>query len=305
MRSNAAILFLLACCALACDRKSKPPAAPQQNVLARVGGAVVTADDLQESARAVSPLDREMSALPPDQRKRKLFDDLVQNAAGVQEARRRGLERDPQIVKAYEKLLLNRLLSDEIYSKVTPDHVPEDQVQLYYNEHIAEFKNEDEVRVSSIFTRDEAAAKKATALAKAAWNRKDFAEDRRGFRELVRMYREVTAGPARDRSGDLTFFDRNSTRYPPEMVAAAFTLKEVGEVAGPIKTENGYYVIKLVEQRAAATRPLDDVKTMIRQRLVRQVRERRVQELLTGLMKNMKVEIDEKALNAVELPSRR
>jgi peptidyl-prolyl cis-trans isomerase C len=305
MRSNAAILFsLIVIAGGACGKKEAPQAASQQTVLARVGKGVVTTKDLLDANEGVSSLDREMRDLTPEQRKRKLFDELVQKEAGVQEAYRRGLDRDPDIRKAIDKLLLNRLISDEILNKVKPDDVPEDQVQAYYKEHVSEFTNEDEVRVSAIYTRDEAGAKKAAALAKAARS-KNWDEDRKGFRDLVRIYRDTSNTPGRDRSGDLSFFDRKSIRYAPEMIAAAFELKEIGEVAGPIKTQSGYYIIKLVEQRPAATRPLEQLKTMIRQRLVRQVREARSQQLLGDLVKKQNPQIDEKALKAVELPSRR
>jgi peptidyl-prolyl cis-trans isomerase C len=311
MRSNRTVLLLIgcaACCLVACGKKSSSAGSSpgSQKVLARVGDGVVTADDLEQAARNVSPVDRDMMALSPDQKKKKLFDNLVNDQAGIQEARRRGLDRDPQIMRAIDRQLLSRLLTDEVYSKVKPEDVPEDQVQAYYNEHINDFKNEEEVRISAIFMRDEVTAKKVATLAKAA-RKTDFSEDRRGFRDLMRNYRDpgVVSGPTRDHSGDLPFFDRQTTRFAPEMVTAAFTLKEVGETAGPIKTETGFYVIKLAERKAAATRTLDDARQLIRQRLVRQVREHRVDEFLAGLAKQTKVDVDTKAFNEVALPSRR
>ncbi len=309
MRSHGIVLLLIGCSVLACGKKSSAPgpSPSQQKVLARVGDGVVTAEDLEQAASALSPVDRDMMALTPEQKKKKLMDNLVHDQAGIQEARRRGLDQDPQVIRALNRQLLSRLLTDEVYSKVKPEDVPEDQVQAYYKEHMGDFQNEEEVRVSAIFMRDEATAKKVAQLAKAA-RKSDFSEDRKGFRDLARTYREpgINSGNGiRDHSGDLPFFDRRSTRYAPEMIAAAFTLKEVGETSGPIKTENGFYVVKLAERRPAATRSLDEMRTLIRQRLVRQVREQRVDAFLADLVKKTSVKVDDKALSEVTLPSRR
>ena len=52
-----------------------------------------------------------------------------------------------------------------------------------------------------------------------------------------------------------------------EFEDAAFGLKP-GEISAPVKSQFGYHIIQLEERRAAATRPLTEVRDVIREKLV-------------------------------------
>ena len=71
---------------------------------------------------------------------------------------------------------------------------------------------------------------------------------------------------SKDYGGDLGYFTA------PEMVAefskAAFALK-VGEVSQPVKTDFGWHVIKIEDRKMGAAQPFDQVKSAIRNVLLR------------------------------------
>ncbi|MCW1241529.1 peptidylprolyl isomerase PrsA [Bacillus pretiosus] len=67
---------------------------------------------------------------------------------------------------------------------------------------------------------------------------------------------------SKDKGGDLGYF--NSGRMAPEFETAAYKLK-VGQISNPVKSPNGYHIIKLTDKKDL--QPYDEVKDSIRQNL--------------------------------------
>ncbi|EJQ47251.1 peptidylprolyl isomerase [Bacillus wiedmannii] len=67
---------------------------------------------------------------------------------------------------------------------------------------------------------------------------------------------------SKDKGGDLGYF--NSGRMAPEFETAAYKLK-VGQISNPVKSPNGYHIIKLTDKKDL--KPYDEVKDSIRKNL--------------------------------------
>ncbi|MEE3948705.1 peptidylprolyl isomerase PrsA [Bacillus wiedmannii] len=67
---------------------------------------------------------------------------------------------------------------------------------------------------------------------------------------------------SKDKGGDLGYF--NSGRMAPEFETAAYKLK-VGQISNPVKSPNGYHIIKLTDKKDL--QPYDQVKDSIRKNL--------------------------------------
>ena len=262
-----------------------------------MGQGVVTAGQLEEVWHGTLRVRAPGNSV--EEHKRRLLDELIRTEAAVQEARRRGYDRDPQIVRAGKQQLVAKLMREEIDAKVTAQAIPEADIERYYREHPLEFQRPEAVRVSAIFLPDEAAARKVLGLARAGRNKKNPLEEQRAFRDLVARHSQDEVSKAR--GGDLAFFDRENKTHPPELVAAALAIDEVGELAGPVKTGKGYAIVKLTQKRPGFHRPLADAAPAIRQRLLHELRNKRTVALMETLHKNTQVQIDEKALARLPL----
>jgi peptidyl-prolyl cis-trans isomerase C len=294
MRHFAVPCALVCILATACGRSAPKPGDSKERVVAQVGQGVVTFKDLDERWRVVAGPNAGAGAADQGERKGNLLKELMQLEAAAEEARRRGYDRDPQIQRALKQQLVARLLREEIDTKLTVDSVPEADVERYHQEHAAEFQRGDQVRASAIFVADEAAARKVAALARAARVPSDPLADARGFRQLVLTHsRDETS---KQRGGDLAFFERTSPTHPAELVAAAFALGEIGDVSGPVKTREGWVVLKLTQKLPGFVRTLAEVRPIIRQRLLHDLRRKRTEELMQSLLAKVKVEVDEGAL---------
>ncbi|MCU5446564.1 peptidylprolyl isomerase PrsA [Bacillus cereus] len=67
---------------------------------------------------------------------------------------------------------------------------------------------------------------------------------------------------SKEKGGDLGYF--NSGRMAPEFETAAYKLK-VGQISNPVKSPNGYHIIKLTDKKEL--KPYDEVKDSIRKNL--------------------------------------
>ena len=125
----------------------------------------------------------------------------------------------------------------------------------------------------------EAARVKAVALA---------AEASRPGVDFAELAKKKSEGPSAADGGDLGFFRRGV------MVAAfekpAFTLP-VGGVSEPVRTDLGWHVVKVVERRALAAPPIDEVKEQLREKLLRGQLERYTNQYVQELRAASVVEV--------------
>ncbi|MCA9774373.1 MAG: SurA N-terminal domain-containing protein, partial [Myxococcales bacterium] len=225
-----------------------------------------------------------------------LVEDLVRAGAQItpQEARAKYLEENDQIVLAYLEFSADAF-EDQVsrpddaalraylgthadpfrtkrqvrvnyvsfpFSAFGPPPPTEDEVKARYEQDIAKYRNEEQVRARHILIKisdgDEA---KARTLAESIVKRLRAGES---FEKLAEKYSEDPG--SKTRGGDLGFFPRG--RMVPAFEEAAFALK-VGEISEPIKSDFGFHVIRVEERKPGGTTPLAEVHDEIAKAIVR------------------------------------
>jgi peptidyl-prolyl cis-trans isomerase C len=282
----------LGACLLVGGCGAKGAAAGRPDVVARIDGEVLTVADLQKRLDALDPYSRARFSAP--EQKKKFLESMVRFEVLAREAQNRGYDRDPEVQRALKNQMISALLHNEIDDKLRPEDVGDAEVGRYYQEHMAEFRQPEQVRVSQIFSADQGKAERAAAAARALRGKPDAD---RAFRDLVASTSEDE--DSKSRGGDLTFFDRESTMYPRPVVEAAFRLTEIGEVSPPVRTDKGYHVLVLTQRRPGFTRPLAEVSREIRRQILRERRTKKTDELVAEMRQRMKVEVYEDQLAKV------
>jgi peptidyl-prolyl cis-trans isomerase C len=262
-------------------------------VVAKVDDNVITVGDVQERINKQSPFIR--SRYTTLDKKKEFLDNLIRFEVMAAEAQKRGYDKDPEVIRVMKQQMISKFLQKDFESKLKVEDVPDADVEKYYTAHPEEFNRKDEVRVSQIVLKDKAKADKVAAEVRAL--PKGPTADQKPFRDLVTKYSEDE--DSKQRSGDLTFFDKDSVAYPKPLVEAAFKLAEVGDVSGPIKTDKGYHIIKLTQKKPGFTRPLAEVKRQIQQRLFRDLRTKSMDAFIADLRQKAKIDIYEDKLNKV------
>ena len=273
MKRIAAIALLLIVLA-ACSKKG----AEQQSgpFVAKVGGATITKADF----------DRELKALPEyaqqlfqdEQGRQKFLDEIIKKEILYQEAVKKGFDKTPEFTKKMEDFrkltLASELLEKEIMTKAK---VSDQEAKDYYAKHKDEFTTTSQIRASHILVKTEEEAKKVLERLKKGEK----------FEEIAKKD-SLDKGSAPN-GGDLGFFSRG--QMIPAFERAAASLK-VGELSGPVKTEYGYHIIKVVDKKTGPTMEFDKVKDMIVQRLSGERQKEAFDKYVEDLKKGYKIEIN-------------
>ena len=135
------------------------------------------------------------------------------------------------------------------YILVTPGQEPE----------VRNLRNDDAVG-------DAAARRKAEVILERLRAGDDFSE----------MARNLSEDPATAlQGGEMGFFPESALLNTPASLRVAVMAMEPGQVVGPIRTDKGYYIVKLLERQPAGQRDLSDPKLQqtVQERLRRQKRQ--------------------------------
>jgi hypothetical protein len=278
-------VLLLASCAKRAASEGPGGQAEQKGrcaLVARVGRVELCESDLQ---RAIA---RDPGASPErfhgPAARRELIDGLVRFELLVQAADRAGFTKDPDAIHALQQIAVTKLVNQTLGAAGSPESITQADVEREYRARQAsEFTLPEAAYVRHILVSDAKLAEQLTARAKAL-----PAADERGFATLVSEH--SLDATTRASGGDLGFIDKTS-RLPTALVEAALGLRSPGEVAGPVHTDSGYEVLRLVSRRAGAVSPFSSVEEQIRQRLYRERRTKALDELILRLQKQTPVEV--------------
>jgi peptidyl-prolyl cis-trans isomerase SurA len=283
-------------------------------IWAEVNGQPLFRSEVEaEFARQAAALPEPLAPSEAAARRLRILDQLIQEEVLWQRAAQAGLlANDNEVETRFAELRAS--LSDEEFSRqlaaqrLTPeslkaqlrrdiairklldhalgrgDDVSDAEVADYFNQHKSQFRSvETQYRVAYILVtpfrdsevrnlRNDDAASEAEAQRKlrTLQERLRAGDD---FAELARNYSEdpLTALGG----GDLGYFPESSLTATDPKLRAAVVVMEVGQIAGPIRAEKGYHLVKLLEREPAGQRELSDahVQAAIRERLLRQKRQ--------------------------------
>jgi len=179
-----------------------------------------------------------------------------------------------------EKRKIRYLLvdADAVKAKVV---VPPGDIERHYQQNIQQFSTPEQVRASHILLKtegkDDAAVKaQAESILKQVKAGGDFAE-------LATKYSEDESSAKS--GGDLDYFGRG--RMVKEFEETAFSLPP-GSVSDLVKTQFGYHIIKVVDKKPAAVRPLADVRQQIADQLAYERAQTQVTDLASTLASSIK-----------------
>ncbi len=289
-------LVLVSCAQKPAGEQEKADRAGHGAVLARVDKHVITEGDFQREIASLPEYSRRQMESPEQKRKRleRMIDDILL----LEEAERRGLDRDPDILAKVERYR-QRLLTEKLYQQVAEERgrIDEEEIRSYYENNKDQFSQKERIRARQILILVPPNAppekeKEAEAKAREAQSRAKSGED---FLGLARQYSDA---PDPVRASELGYFSKG--RMPPEFDQAAFALQNPGEVSDVVRTRLGFHVIQLVDRQPAKEQPLEEV----RDRIVRVLKSQKTrdvrQSLAAELRAKAQIQIEETFLKEAE-----
>ncbi len=259
-----------------CSTKESGP------VIARYDGKTIRESELVAKIKSLS---KEMRSMVLRHRK-EYVEELINERFLIEEARRQGLEKDPDVKEliqiAQDKIVVAKLIENEVDKKVT---LEPGEALKYYEDHRDEFKTPLMLRASHILVKTEEEAK---AIKSAIDTGADFEE----------LARSKSMDHTALRGGDLGFFQKG--QLIPEFEEVAFNLKK-GEVSDIFKTPFGYHIVKLTDRAESAVRYFGLVRGLVEKELLVEKRSQIFKNYIEKLKKGVQVEIDEKKLEAISI----
>jgi len=263
----------------------------------------ITAEELKQRFMEMSPFLRSRYQTP--EQKKDYVDGLARFELLAQEAHRRGLQNDPEVVETAKKVMVQKLIQKEFDEK--PGTMPDQQIQEYYESHKTDYVKPELLRIADIFfsapkeNPAERKKKKAKAEEVAAKAKALNPTDSPGFAALVREYSEDTRTKSID--GDSRFLSKEdlSSQFAPEVAAAGVEMKKAGEISPLIEAATGFYIIRFQGRQAALNLGIEQVKSQIQNRIQHERRTQNFAKFVDELKAKGHYKLDEGALAKVEV----
>ena len=251
------------------------PAAQDNPVLAIVNGKAIT----------LSEFDFRWSELPESTRaryeseggKRQFLEELISRELLMQEAKKRGLHRSPSVryrtQRFEEKLLLDQVMREAVKAQV---EVSQEELEEYYASHGAVLPAPDRIEVSQIVSKNIYAARDI----------KRMLDEGVAFANLAKRY--STDKYTRSKGGELGLYQKGTA--PPEVEEAIYRLRP-GRTSDPIKTESGFYIVKVTSRKRGDTKAVLAAQERLKQELYSEKRQKHIKTYLANLKSSATIRI--------------
>jgi len=272
----AGVLTVSACGAQETPKAPAPakPAAAQQPLALGAGDAAATVNGVAISKAKVDfAVKQRTAAGQPDtpEMRNAVKEDLINRELISQEAKKKGVDKQPEVVQQVELAQQQVLVGAYLQEWVKSNPPSDDELKKDY-EKIKGQMGDTEYKARHILVGTEDEAKKITA---------ELKKDPKKFAKLAEKSKDT--GSAK-KGGELDWAMPNA--YVKPFSDALTGLKKGEMTQTPVQTQFGWHVIKLEDTRPAKFPSYEEVKPQITQ----QAQQAQVQKLVTDLRSKAKVE---------------
>ena len=264
---------------------------PAEPVIAVVNGLVITESEFASAAAKKQPAD---GVALTEAERAEVLQRLIDDRLLYQEALAKGLDKDPKV----QKVMVNELLSQEIYATVQYSDFTDAELRRYYDAHHDQFIVPEKVQIKLILIKVTDQRPEAAARARA----EALLTELRASPELFsRLASERSEDPYRRRGGDAGFVSREGKPgLDMALVDAAFKL-EIGQISDLVRTEQGFYIVMAAARRDQVERTFEQMKGSVLRQAKNDEQRALYNAHVAELQRGAKVKIDEDALSGVKV----
>lgn len=272
-------------------------------VLAKVGDHKITLGEYADTLEQMDQFER-LRYQSPDRRKQ-LLDEMIKVQLLADEARRRGLDKEPETKERIRQLLRNELLRQVRADLPAPADIPKQELHAYYDSHRADFREPERRRVAHIAMKD---GPKAKEVLKQALTATPMEWGKLVQKHSLDAPRKPAATAPLELAGDLGIVSPpgkgkgDNPRVPDPVRAAVFKIDKVGDVYDQlVKVQGKVYIVRMTGKTAARDRTFKEAERTIRVALA----QKKIRDVEAKLEKKLRarfpVKIDEAALDKISI----
>ena len=228
---------------------SAPSYSADKEIVAKVNGIPITKGELDFFAEE---LGERLQRVPADQRGSVLLEQVIARRLIAQAAEKHKLAETEEF-KERQKFYYDRGLQEAYLSQVIEAGITEKELRKTYEDGLKKVTPEVEVHARHILVKTE---DEANAIIKELDGGRDFAE----------LAKEKSTGPSGAKGGDLGYFGEG--QMVPAFAKVAFAMKK-GDVSKPVKTQFGWHVIKVEDNRTKPVPTFEAIRESMRLALLR------------------------------------
>jgi hypothetical protein len=274
-------------------------------VVAKVGDRTITLGDFARVLERMDPFER--LRYQTKERRRELLSEMIDAELLAQEAKRRGLDKRPEVDDALRGLYRDALLQKLRDSLPPPAGITPDEVKAYYQANIDRYNEPERRRVSAIVASSKADADKALKAAQKTKNANEWGElflkssitapKTKGQNDPAELLGDLgIVGPPDDPKG-------GNVKVPDAVRAAVFKITTVGQISDAVvEVEGKFYVVRLSGLTAGHRRTLPEADRSIRVSILQQRLQDLEKKLDEELRAKFPVQIDDKVMHDIKLP---
>ncbi len=278
MKHICSIVLLSASCALA--------QSTGLGVLAKIGPAELKLPELKESLGNLPQKDLASLADNPALLNQLVRSVLVQKLvlSKVAEAK---YDEQPEVKAQLERVRQTTLVESYLQKQAEPmESFPNDaELELFYNESKAALQQSKKYRLAQIYLTNANAKTKLEALRKALAGRKP------DFSSLANEFSDETASASK--GGEIGWVADTDVQPEIRTLLPKLTLNAISE---PIKMEDGWHVVRVLDSKAPYTPLLDEVRAQLRQQMRSDKIKINTKEVLAKLLQENPLSINELTL---------
>lgn len=292
-----------------------------EDVIVRVNDQIISRSDVERTEQDLAKEEQQTDATPAEvaQRQKDMLRDMIDQQLLLSKGKELGLNADAEVIRrldeirkqnhldsmeALEKAAAQQNISFEdfkanIRNSIITQQVVRDEVgrriqmtqgqeQAYYNAHLQDFAQPEQVRLSEILIPIAADANDA-AVAQAKAKAEDVeAKIKAGdkFEDLAKTY---SGGSTAAQGGDLGTYKRGALGSKV-LEDPTFAL-QAGQNTAPIRTRQGFVILKVTEHQMAGTPPLKDIEPQIQEAIYMQQLQPALRAYLTKLREDAYIDI--------------
>jgi peptidyl-prolyl cis-trans isomerase SurA len=302
-----------------------------EEIIARVNNSIISRSDLRHSEEQLAAEQAKQDPNTPAEnapQQKDLLRDLIDTQLLSQKGEELGISADTDVIKRLDDLrkqmhaesmedlekaaqaqgvsfeefkqnLKNSILTQKVIQQEVGGHisVSQQEIQAFYDAHKADMERPEQVRLSEILVSTQAtpagqgaspevSSDESVAQAKAKADA-IYAQLAKGAK-FDEVATKNSAGPTAAQGGDLEYFKRGT--LSKQLEDQVFALK-AGQFTEPIRTNQGWVILKVTEHQSAGIPPLKEVEPQIQERLYMSKMQPALREYLTKLRENAYIDI--------------
>ncbi|HZY63388.1 MAG TPA: peptidylprolyl isomerase [Edaphobacter sp.] len=291
-----------------------------EDVVVRVNDQIISRSDVERAEQELARELQQTNATPAEaeQRQKDLLRDMIDQQLLLSKGKELGLNADAEVIRrldmirkqnhldsmeALEKAVAQQGLSfadfkASIRNNIITQQVVRDEVgrriqmtdaqeQAYYNAHKQDFAQPEQVRLSEILIPTPADASDAI-VAQAKAKADDIEAKIKAGDKFENLAKQYSGGSTASQGGDLGTYKRGALAKVLE--DQTFDLKP-GQSTAPIRTRQGFVILKVTEHQDAGTPPLKDIEPQVQEAIYMQQLQPALRAYLTKLREDAFIDI--------------